>query len=128
MQYEAFIERVRERGEFGDRSLAEDATRATLETLRERLPRSEAAEFSAQLPRDLADHMQPHPERSDSAREFGVDDFYRRVADRQSSDVTPEDARDHVRAVFSTLREAVSEGELTAMLTQLSEGYGDLFE
>lgn len=125
MQYEDFIERVRERGEFRDRGVTEDATRATVETLGERLPGTEAAEFAAQLPRELAKHMEPYAAGSSTASEFGIDDFYRKVAEREGSEVTADDARKHVRAVFSTLREAVSEGEFTSMLTRLSEGFGD---
>lgn len=38
MQYEAFIERVQQHRDFGERRLVEDATRGTLETVGERLP------------------------------------------------------------------------------------------
>ncbi len=124
MQYEAFIERVQERGGFRDRGLAEDATRATLETLGEQLPAAETADIAAQLPKDLGGYLEPH---ASGAGELGVDDFYRRVAERFGDDITPEVAREHARAVISTLREAVSEGQYTTMLTRLPQGYGDLF-
>lgn len=126
MQYETFIERVQERGGFRDRSLAEDATRITLETLGERLSGAEAADLAAQLPKDLGEHMERHASGAKPS-EFGVNDFYRKVAERHHGDVTPEAAREHVHAVVSTLREALSEGEYTQLLTRLPEGYGDLF-
>ncbi|MFN2556282.1 MAG: DUF2267 domain-containing protein [Nitriliruptorales bacterium] len=127
MQYEAFIERVQDRGDFRDRDLAEDATRATLETLGERLTAADAAELAAQLPEDLAGYVERQASGETDPSEFGVKEFCQRVAERQGSDLSPEDAREHVRAVFTTLREAISEGEYTTLLIRLPEGYGELF-
>lgn len=41
-------------------------------------------------------------------------------------DVTPEQARDRVRAVFATIREAVTLGEFREVLEQLDPEYADL--
>ena len=127
MQYEAFIVQVQDRGGFQDRGRAEAATRATLETLGERLSAAEAADVAAQLPADLGGHVGRQASRTSPPSELGVEDFCRKVAERQGSDLSAEDAQAHVRAVFSTLREAISEGAYTALLTRLPECYGDLF-
>ncbi len=127
MQYEAFIEQVQDRGGFRDRNRAEEATRATLETLGELLTAAEAADLAAQLPDDLDDYIQRQTSRTSHPSALGVEDFCRRVAERQGGHLDPEDAQAHVRAVFTTLREAISEGEYTTLLTRLPEGYGDLF-
>ncbi len=127
MQYEAFIERVQGRGGFQHHGRAEEATRATLETLGERLSAAEAADVAAQLPDDLGAYIERQASRASPPSEFGLEDFCRKVAERQGSDLSTEDAHAHVRAVFTTLREAISEGEYTTLLTRLPEGYGDLF-
>ncbi len=125
MQYEAFIQLVQDRGGLRDRALAEDVTRATLETLGERLSAADAAGVAAQLPEDLGACLAHRASPTTAPSDFGAEDFYRKVADR--CELSSQDAREPVRAVFITLREAISEGEYTALLTSLPHGYGDLF-
>ena len=95
---------------------AEALTAATLRTLAERISGGEAADLAEQLPKEL----QPYLTRADeTAERFGVDEFVRRVADRAGID--PDSALADVGAVFATIREAVSPGELKDIASQLPE-------
>lgn len=49
--------------------------------------------MAAQLPQDLARYVERAAVRSDTDSEFWTEEFYRKVAERQESDVTPEVAR-----------------------------------
>jgi uncharacterized protein (DUF2267 family) len=52
------------------------------------------------------------------------EEFVERVATKL--DVEPEEARRHIRAVFSVLRDAVTWGELEDLILQLDSEYADL--
>ena len=54
MKYDEFIGQVRHRARLSSHAEAERATRATLETLAERLAGGEAHDLAAQLPPELA--------------------------------------------------------------------------
>jgi uncharacterized protein (DUF2267 family) len=54
-----------------------------------------------------------------------VDEFYRRVAAEEGPGCTPEQARQHARAVTAALREAVG-AEYRHVLSQLPRDYADL--
>lgn len=56
---------------------------------------------------------------------FDLDEFYRRVAGRQDS-VSEGEAQQHVGAVMSVVREAVSEGQVNDVLEQLPADYAEL--
>jgi uncharacterized protein (DUF2267 family) len=99
---------------------AESAVRATLAVLGQRLS-TEARDLAAQLPPELAGAVP-----TDGATErFGLEEFYRRVADREGSGCTPEQARQHARAVTAGLREALGE-QYSHLLAQLPDDYADL--
>jgi uncharacterized protein (DUF2267 family) len=78
-------------------------------------------DLAAQLPVELKPHLTGVRE---EAEQFDVDTFVARVADRDGTD--PEQALAHVGAVFATLREAVTAGELDDVATQLPDGLRDL--
>jgi uncharacterized protein (DUF2267 family) len=52
---------------------------------------------------------------------MSLDEFVGRIADREG--VAWEDALEHARAVFATLREALPDKELADVLAQLARGY-----
>jgi uncharacterized protein (DUF2267 family) len=52
---------------------------------------------------------------------MSLDDFVRRIAEREG--VTPAEAREHARAVFATLREAVGEDEFRDVSAQVPLEY-----
>jgi len=61
---------------------------------------------------------------SPAALPLSADEFVERVAG--ALEIPPEEARNRVRAVFGTLREAVTSGELKDVLAQLDPEYADL--
>lgn len=105
------------------REEAERAARATLRTLAERITLGEAEDIAAFLPKELRGVMTSVPEPAES---FGLDEFLRRVAERE--DVDRDTAYAHVRAVFSALAQAVAPGELADMAAQLSKDYNPLLQ
>jgi uncharacterized protein (DUF2267 family) len=112
---------VRERAGVDERR-AETVTGATLETLAERLSGGEAADLAAQLPKSLKEYLRP----SDGGEPFGLEDFKQRVAERAglgASEVT-----DDIRAILTTVREAVSGGEFSDMIEQLPDEFWQLIE
>ena len=61
MQYEEFIDRVRQRAGLGSFSEAEEATQATLTAIGEYLVGGEGLDLASQLPQGLAEHLRREP-------------------------------------------------------------------
>lgn len=120
MEHDEFIDLVHDRLA-ATRDVAERAARATLETLGQRLPASEAEDLAAQLPPPLATFLQQTAAQDD---EFPVDEFYERVA--ELGDLQAEEAADQARAVLAVLDDAVSSGQITDLVMALPSDYGDL--
>jgi uncharacterized protein (DUF2267 family) len=116
VDHEAFIDVVSAAAAL-DRDGAERATRATLQTLAERIDRGEARALAARLPPELA----PWVATTTSAERFDVDELVRRVAQREGVDEPT--AYGHIRAVFDALARAVGPDELADMAAQLSKDY-----
>lgn len=125
MQYEEFIAGVRDAGALADRDHVEQAATATLQVLGQRLAGGEPSDLAAQLPIELKSLLDQHGGAGES---FDVDDFLRRVAAQEGRGCSPEQARDHARAVLATVAAAVSAGEVANLRAQLPAGYGPLFE
>src|SRR5512132_1381770 len=119
MDHEAFIDVVRA-GAALDRDGAERATRATLQTLAERIDRGEARALATRLPPELA----PWVATTTSAERFDVDELVRRVAQREGVDESI--AFGHIRAVFDALARAVGPDELADVAAQLPKDYAAL--
>jgi uncharacterized protein (DUF2267 family) len=100
-QFFTAVQRVAE----ADRATAGRATRATLETLAERISKEEALQAAAELPAEIA----PYLHTAGPAEKFDVDEFLSRVASREQVDVPT--AERHVRGVFSAFAQAVSPKE-----------------
>jgi uncharacterized protein (DUF2267 family) len=115
-----FIKAVSERSETS-RSDAERATTSTLATLGERITPEEATDLASQLPGDLG---VPLRRAIRDPEEFSAADFVNRVAERD--EIAPNDAGKRVRAVLATLQDAVSEGQLEHVLSQLPTDYLEL--
>jgi uncharacterized protein (DUF2267 family) len=122
MKYEQFISTVADRaGVTTDEATA--ISRATLETLAERLTAGEAKDLAAQLPADMQRWLiPPTPE----AQKLSVQDFVQRVADR--AQVDEQRARQGISAVFNTLRDAVTEGEFDDVLAQLPREFAEVVQ
>jgi uncharacterized protein (DUF2267 family) len=97
------------------------AVRATLAVLGQRLSAVEAADLAAQLPARYGDALRESPE----VERFDLEEFYRRVADREGLGCSPQKARQHARAVMTAVREAIG-SEYRHMLDQLPADYADL--
>jgi uncharacterized protein (DUF2267 family) len=89
-------------------------TRATLTTLAERIDGGEARDLATQLPEELRAYAFAP---SETGERLGLDVFVQRVSGRAEVDVTL--AKAGVRAVFDTLREAVTPGEYDDVISQL---------
>jgi uncharacterized protein (DUF2267 family) len=121
MKGDEFIAEVRNLAELGNDEDAEKATRATLETLRERLAGDEPSNLAAQLPPEVASYV----EGAGGQDSFGVDEFYSRVAQKEG--VGQDEATRRARAVATVLQTAVTGGELDDVHSQLGDEYKELF-
>jgi uncharacterized protein (DUF2267 family) len=55
---------------------------------------------------------------------WNADEFVGRVADREGA--SPDEAREHVRAIFAALRDGIAPGELDDITSQLDRSYRQL--
>ncbi|TDC77841.1 DUF2267 domain-containing protein [Micromonospora sp. KC606] len=124
MNYDTFVDQVARRTR-SDSERAVALTRATLETLAERLTGGEVLDLATQLPVPLRLVLRPSPS-TEAADRFGAAEFVARVGRRAGVDEAV--ARDAVRAVFTTLREAISGGEFDDVVTQLPRDYRGMVE
>ncbi len=122
MKYDEFVGEVQNRARLPSRGDTVRAIQATLETLAERIAKGEADDMAAQLPPELSTFL----EGAEETESFSVDDFFLRVAAKESADVP--DAAHHARAVMAVLQEAVTTGEMEDIRGQLPDNYGPLFE
>ena len=99
-EYEQFITLVEQKAKLS-RDEAEAATRATLQTLAERISAGQARDLAEQLPPELA----PWLATIGGAEPFDVDEFLRRVAEREDTDISR--AERDARAVFAALGRSV---------------------
>ncbi|MEV0806877.1 DUF2267 domain-containing protein [Micromonospora sp. NPDC050200] len=124
MNYDTFVDQVARRARTSSERAVE-LTHATLETLTERLTGGEVLDLAIQLPAPLQLVLKPSPS-VEAAQRFGAAEFVARVGQRAGVDEAA--ARDGLRAVFITLREAVSGGEFDDVVTQLPRDYREMVE
>jgi uncharacterized protein (DUF2267 family) len=121
MRFEDFIDRVARRAGV-EPSDATRATRAVLEALGERISKGQVEDLAARLAAEVEQALKRGNARSKgAARPLSYDEFVRLIADREG--VTPEDAKEHARAVLATLREAAGEKEFSDTVAQLPKDY-----
>jgi uncharacterized protein (DUF2267 family) len=121
MKGDQFIAEVRNLAELNTNEDAQEATRAMLETLRERLAGNEPSDLAAQLPPEIALYVE-----GDGGREaFSVQEFYERVGQKEG--IESEEAVKRARAVATVLQTAVTGGALEDVRSQLGNDYKDLF-
>ncbi|MFX0592742.1 DUF2267 domain-containing protein [Melissospora conviva] len=124
MDYDTFISEVSRRAHV-DSEVAVALTRATLATLQERLTGGEALDLAAQLPLPLQTLMSPRPQ-DERAEHVDRSEFVGRVAER--AQVHAHTAQSGVRAVFVTMRDAITGEEFDDVVVQFPEDYRDLVE
>jgi len=123
LRYDEFIGQVQHRARLSSRAEAERATRASLETLAERLVGGEAHDLAAQLPPEIARYLQ-QPDAGIGAK-LTLDEFFELVSAREGVDLP--DATFHARVVIGLLTEAVSMGEIKDVRVQLPADFDQLF-
>jgi uncharacterized protein (DUF2267 family) len=124
LQYEEFIEQVRQRAGLASSGEAETATRATLMVLGEYLTGGEGLDLASQLPQGLAEILRRQP--PDRSMIFSLNDFVQLVAEEEG--VSFEEALGHIRAVIGVLEEAVSADEMEDVRRQFPSEFDPLFE
>jgi uncharacterized protein (DUF2267 family) len=123
VRLETFLNRVARRSALG-LSEAHRLSETVLETLAERIAGGKADDIAEQLPEELRDALQRGKERTGGkAQRMSLDEFITRIAERQG--VSYEQALDHTRAVFATLRETLTDREFSGLLSELPRGYYD---
>jgi len=123
LKYDEFIAQVRHRAGLGSHTEAERTTRATLETLAERLAGGEAHDLASQLPPELARYLEL-PDAGIAAK-LTLDEFFELVSEREGVDLSA--AAFHARVVIGVLTEAVSIGEIQDVRVQLPAAFAQLF-
>jgi uncharacterized protein (DUF2267 family) len=117
----SFLQRVVDRAGV-DIEEARQATEAVLETLAMRIAGGEVDDLRMRLPVTFHAPLQRGKELSGGkATRMKLDAFVRRVAEREG--ISLDTASEHVRAVLSTLRDAVGEQEFLDVTAQLPEEY-----
>lgn len=122
MEAKEFIRTVAERSALS-REEAADLTRATLGTLAHRLSAGEARHLAMRLPEPLNDALGT---RTAGAEKFGLDEFIRRVSDHTG--LTVQETTDGVRAVLTTLHDALDDEQFDHVMAQLPGGFRDMAE
>jgi uncharacterized protein (DUF2267 family) len=120
VKFQEFVHKVAERSSIDDRFEAEKTAVVVMQGLCDRLPGKEANDLLAQLPAMLKELVIVSP----APLPISAEELVRQVADEL--DVDPDEARTRIRAVFATLREAVTRGEFEDVLAQLDPDYADL--
>ncbi|AWN31209.1 DUF2267 domain-containing protein [Streptomyces sp. NEAU-S7GS2] len=122
MDVKEFFQAVADRAGLS-RQEAADLTRATLETLALRLSGGEVRDLALELPEPLRVSLQQG--RGEMVI-FGPDESIRRV--RRRTGLSGPEADRGVRAVLSTLQEAISGKEFGHAMSQLGKEYAELVE
>jgi uncharacterized protein (DUF2267 family) len=117
-RYERFIVTIQQKAGISWAE-AEDAARAVLGALGERISRGDARALAAELPGDVRSWLLEAGVAD--AKPFDAAEFVRRVAAREGVD--PETAEQHVRAVFAALPRLVRRHEMSRLLAELSGDY-----
>lgn len=123
MQYHEFLATVRDRGQYADQEEAGRIATAVAEVLATRLTPGEAGDLAAQLPGPLGATLASVG--SSPAASFGAEEFCERVADLTGA--RPRTAEWDASAVLTTVADAVSDGQLNHLLSQLPADYAPLF-
>ena len=121
MEKNELVVAVRKISRLDNAQHAADATRATLAVLGRRLAGGEPERLAAALPPALAEVVPP----AEPGATFGVEEFYRRVADEEGRGCTADGAREHARAVVAALKTVVAEDEFADLAAQLPNDYRD---
>jgi uncharacterized protein (DUF2267 family) len=125
MSFDDFIDSVARRAGL-DTEGARRASEAVLEALAGRISGGEVDDLVTRLPARFRPALERGKLRSHGvARRMSLDEFLQRIADLEGT--TPDQAEEHARAVFATLRQTVGEKEFRDVTAQLPKEYAVLF-
>jgi uncharacterized protein (DUF2267 family) len=120
MKYTEMIQALQRRAGIEDRYEAERTLDAVLRALSDRLTGDEADDLLAQLPSQLQETIPV----TRAAMPMTPEEFVKRVS--RELQVTDDEARERIRAVFGVLRQAVTRGEFEDVMAQLDPEFADL--
>ncbi len=123
MKYDEFITHVQSVAQLNSREEAANATRATLEIIRERIVGDEAKDLASQLPQELGQYL--HGREGENGQTFSMQEFIKKVSEKEG--VEPTIAIMHIRSVFTVLQDAVTPGEFADFQANFSHDYAELF-
>jgi uncharacterized protein (DUF2267 family) len=121
MDYDKLLKEVEKAGDFADRDHARAAAEAVLSVLGDHLEGGSPAHLAAELPPELAAAVAPRG----SAERFGVDEFDRRVAEREGRGCTLAQAHQHAAAVLTVVLASLDPGEAAKIAAQLPREFDD---
>lgn len=124
MQYHEITQAVQTTAALESKEQAEQAIKAALETLSERILGDEASELADQLPEAIGTYLRGRE--GQTGERFPLEEFYRRVSDREGVDGPT--AALHAKAVFSTINAAVTAGEYGDICANLPPDYKELLQ
>ena len=128
MQYQEFVELVRQRADIGSNEKAVSLIRATLETLAEHPAGNAFEKLAAQLPEGIAEFIANHKAGETAEGEgFGVEEFINRAGKRAGIE-NNDDAKFRLAAVLSVLQESVSREDFDQLRHTFPAEYNTLFE
>jgi uncharacterized protein (DUF2267 family) len=122
MQHDEFIGQVQARARVESRGKAEAITRASLETLAERIQAPLAIKLAAQLPHEVGEHLRRvsyAPDEPITGVRMSRQEFFDRVAQRASLD--PPKAAHAARSVIEVVDEATEGTQLDKIRESLDE-------
>lgn len=124
MQFDKFIDDVKERGHLSSGMETVMAIRATLLTLGRRIP-GEAlpVELARQIPYEFGVYFRKV---KDEEEIFSVDEFFDRVARLEETE--KQGAIEHARAVLSVLQDNLAPRAISEVKHQLPDDWGVLFD
>lgn len=125
MNYSEFIDAVARRAGVSSTE-AVSVTRATLETLTDRITGGQARGLAGQLPVELREHLHKTTSAAGAqfAEPFRLEEFVQRVSARAGVDGALANAG--VRAVLTTVGETVSSEELEGTVSQLPKEFWEI--
>lgn len=123
MEYTEFITHVESLAQSNSRAEAENATRATLATLKELIPGDEVQELVREIPPELSEYLQKTS--ADTTESFHLQEFIERTS--QKENIAPTTAAMHVRAVFAVLQNAVTPEKFKKFHGYFTHDYEELF-
>jgi uncharacterized protein (DUF2267 family) len=123
LPFNELVARIANRSQLS-REQAQRATEAVLEVLASRISGGQVDDLARVLPAELHPALEQGKRLSGGvARPLSLDEFLRGVASLEGGGIGIVEAREHARAVFATLREAIPEKEFSDTTDQLPKEY-----